>query len=117
MSRSESQFCFWFDALRPVSYNSCAMTQTELEEKRKKMVYSLLFVIIGQVGFITLVVLFALVWGGVWLDNYFGTKPAITFVLSLAGIPLSVFLMFVASRRALARFTEQYEAEKKKNSA
>ncbi|MEN9564417.1 MAG: hypothetical protein RIR73_2661 [Chloroflexota bacterium] len=93
------------------------MTQSELEEKRKKMVYSLLFVIIGQVGFITLVVLFSLVWGGVWLDNYFGTKPVITFVLSLAGIPLSVFLMFVASRRALARFTDQYEAEKKKNSA
>ena len=93
------------------------MTQTDLEQKRKNMVQTLLIVVVGQVGCITLAVVLASVMGGVWLDNYFGTKPAITFILSLAGIPLSVFLMFVASRRALARFTEQYEAEKKKNSA
>ncbi|MCZ2126461.1 MAG: AtpZ/AtpI family protein [Anaerolineales bacterium] len=93
------------------------MAQSNLDEKRKNMVTRLLFVVVGQVGFITLIVLAVLIAGGVWLDNYFGTKPTITFILSLVGIPLSVFLMFLSSRRALARFTEQYEAEKKKNSA
>lgn len=117
MNPSESQFGFWFDAHRPVSYNSCAMTQTDLEQKRKNMVQTLLIVVIGQVGCITLAVVLASVLGGVWLDNYFGTKPVITLVLVFAGIPLSVFLMLYASRRTLARLSEQYEAEKKKISA
>jgi uncharacterized membrane protein AbrB (regulator of aidB expression) len=93
------------------------MTQTDLEQKRKNMVQTLLVVVIGQVGCITLAVVFASVLGGVWLDNYFGTKPVITLVLVFAGIPLSVFLMLYASRKTLAKLSAEYEAEKKKNSA
>jgi F0F1-type ATP synthase assembly protein I len=54
------------------------------------------------------------VFGGLWLDNTFGTKPVFTMVLLFAGIPLSVILMLYVSRKALARLKEKYETEEKK---
>mgnify|MGYP003495261942 FL=1 len=81
------------------------------------MVYTLLVVMIGQVGCLTIVVILASVFGGVWLDNYFGTKPVFTLVLLFAGIPLSVFLMMYTARKTLARLREKYEAEEKQTTA
>lgn len=81
------------------------------------MVQTLLIVVIGQVGCLTLAVVLASVFGGLWLDNHFGTKPVFTLVLLFAGIPLSVLLMLAVSRRALARLTEKYKTEEKNTSA
>lgn len=111
---SKTRFPFSFDALRPVSYNSCAMTQTDQQQKRNSMMQTLLIVVIGQVGCLTLVVILASVFGGLWLDSQFGTKPMFTLVLLFAGIPVSVLLMLWLSRRALARLKEKYESEENK---
>ncbi|MCQ3938627.1 MAG: hypothetical protein DPW18_16495 [Chloroflexi bacterium] len=92
------------------------MTQSEQEQKRKNLVQTLLIVVIGQVGCLTLVVILASVLGGLWLDNQFGTKPMFTLALLVAGIPISVLLMLWLSRRALARLQEKYETEDKKTS-
>lgn len=81
------------------------------------MVQTLLIVIIGQVGCITLAVILASVFGGLWLDNQFGTKPTFTLVFLFAGIPISVFLMLTLSRRALAKLKEKYETENSNTSA
>ena len=83
------------------------------DENRRNMVSTLLIVVIGQVGCLTLVVILASVFGGLWLDNIFGTKPVFTLVLLFAGIPLSVVLMLYVSRKALARLKEKYETEEK----
>ena len=88
------------------------MTQTK-QTNRQNMVYTLLVVMIGQVGCLTIAVILASVFGGVWLDNYFGTKPVFTLVLLFAGIPLSVLLMLYVSRKSLARLKEKYETEEK----
>jgi F0F1-type ATP synthase assembly protein I len=93
------------------------MTQMDQDQKRKNMVQTLLIVVIGQVGCLTLAVILASVFGGLWLDNVFGTKPMFTLVLLFAGIPLSVFLMLSISRKALARLKEKYETEEKNTSA
>jgi F0F1-type ATP synthase assembly protein I len=93
------------------------MTQSEQDQKRRNMVNTLLIVVIGQVGCLTLAVILASVFGGLWLDNQFGTKPVFTLVLLFAGIPLSVFLMLFVSRRTLARLKEKYETEEKNTSA
>ncbi len=87
------------------------------DENRRNMVSTLLIVIIGQVGCLTLAVILASVFGGLWLDNIFGTKPVFTLVLLFAGIPLSVFLMLYVSRKSLARLKEKYETEEKKTTA
>ena len=87
------------------------------DNNRQNMVSTLLIVVIGQVGCLTLAVILASVFGGLWLDNTFGTKPVFTMVLLLAGIPLSVILMLYVSRKALARLKEKYETEEKKTTA
>ena len=88
------------------------MTQSD-KNSRNGMISNLLIVVIGQVGCLTLVVILASVFGGLWLDKTFGTKPVFTLVLLFAGIPLSVLLMLYASRKSLASWKEKYEAEEK----
>jgi uncharacterized membrane protein len=88
------------------------MTQSD-KNRRNGMISNLLIVVIGQVGCLTLVVILASVFGGLWLDKVFGTKPVFTLVLLFAGIPLSVLLMLVVSRKALAQWKEKYETEEK----
>jgi F0F1-type ATP synthase assembly protein I len=82
------------------------------EQKGRSILNSLLIVMIGQVGCLTLIIILASVFGGLWLDKTFGTKPIFTLVLLFAGIPISVFVMLVVSRRTLARLKEQAEKEK-----
>ncbi|MFZ5881948.1 MAG: AtpZ/AtpI family protein [Chloroflexota bacterium] len=84
------------------------MAQTE--KKGQNILQTLLVVMIGQVGCLTLVIILASVFAGLWLDDMFGTKPVITLVLLFAGIPLSVLLMLSVARRTLARLKTQPES-------
>jgi F0F1-type ATP synthase assembly protein I len=81
------------------------------EQKGRKILSTLLIVMVGQVGCLTLVIILASVFGGLWLDNTFGTKPVFTLALLFAGIPISVLVMLVVARRTLARLKEQAEQE------
>ena len=78
----------------------------------KGILSTLLVVMIGQVGCLTLIIIIASVLGGLWLDKTFGTKPVFTLALLFAGVPISVVLMLIISRRTLARLKEQAEKEK-----
>jgi F0F1-type ATP synthase assembly protein I len=77
------------------------------ERKGQKIMGTLLIVLVGQVGCLTLIIILASVFGGLWLDNTFGTKPLFTLILLLAGIPLSVILMLLVARRTLARLNKE----------
>ena len=81
-------------------------------QRGRSILNTLLIVMVGQVGCLTLIIILASVFGGLWLDNTFGTKPVFTLALLFAGIPLSVFVMLVVSRRTLARLKDQAEKEK-----
>lgn len=81
------------------------------EKKGRSILNTLLIVMIGQVGCLTLVIILASVLGGLWLDNQFGTRPVFTLVLLFAGVPVSVIVMLVVARRTLARLKEQVEKE------
>ena len=81
------------------------------EQKGRKILSTLLVVMVGQVGCLTLVIILASVFGGLWLDNTFGTKPVFTLALLLAGIPISVLVMLVVARKTLARLKEQAEKD------
>jgi F0F1-type ATP synthase assembly protein I len=84
---------------------------TQSEQKGRSILNTLLIVMIGQVGCLTLVIILASVFGGLWLDNYFNTKPVFTLALLFAGIPVSVLVMLVVARRILARLKEKAEKE------
>lgn len=81
------------------------------EQKGRKILGTLLIVMVGQVGCLTLVIILASVFAGLWLDNTFGTKPVFTLALLFAGIPISVLVMLVVARRTLARLKEQADKE------
>lgn len=87
------------------------MSQTE--QKGRNILQTLLVVVIGQVGCLTLVIILATVFLGIWLDGMFGTKPTFTLILLFAGIPLSVFLMLFVARRTLARLNKNDDTIKK----
>jgi len=84
---------------------------TQSEQKGRGILNTLLVVMIGQVGCLTLVIILASVFGGLWLDNLFGTKPVFTLVLLFAGIPVSVFVMLYVARKTLARLKERADKE------
>lgn len=86
------------------------MTQTD--DKKQNIVYTVLIVLVGQVGCLTLVIILASVFGGLWLDQTFHTKPLFTLILLFAGIPLSVVFMLTVARRTLARIKSNAGSEK-----
>jgi len=89
---------------------------TQSDRGRKNVINTLLIVLIGQVGCLTLVIILLSVWGGLWLDNTFRTKPVFTLVLLLAGIPISVIVMLLVARKTLAKLKMQNESKEKESS-
>ena len=85
------------------------MTQTE--QKGRTILTNLLIVLIGQVGCLTLIIILASVFGGLWLDRTFDTKPFFTLALLLAGIPVSVLVMLNVGRKTLARMQDKLDKE------
>ena len=81
----------------------------------RNILNTLLIVLVGQVGCLTIVIVLASVFGGLWLDSTFGTKPLFTLILLVAGIPISVLLMIFISRRTLARMKLQSESKSNSN--
>ncbi len=54
-----------------------------------------------QVGGVTLGIVLLAVFGGLWLDKLFGTKPILTIILVVASAPLSLWLTVVLAKRAV----------------
>ncbi len=81
-------------------------------QKGRSILNTLLIVMVGQVGCLTLIIILASVFGGLWLDKTFGTKPVFTLALLFAGVPVSVLVMLTVARRTLARLREQAEEDK-----
>jgi F0F1-type ATP synthase assembly protein I len=86
-------------------------------QKGRSILNTLLVVMIGQVGCLTLIIILASVFGGLWLDQTFGTKPVFTLALLFAGVPVSVFVMLTVARRTLARLKDQAEKENNTDSS
>ena len=70
--------------------------------------------IFGQVGFLTLAIIFVALFGGLWLDNIFGTKPVITITLMCLSMPVALFLMYKIVMWATSRI-KPTNAEKKES--
>jgi ABC-type transport system involved in cytochrome c biogenesis permease subunit len=59
--------------------------------------------IAGQVGCLTLVIIFVALFAGLWLDRYFDTRPIFTIILLLSSVPVTLFLMFRLVKAATSR--------------
>ena len=83
-------------------------------DKDGRKAISTILVVMLQVGVATLIIVLLSVFGGLWLDNTFGTKPLFTLLLLFAGIPICIILMYRIARRTIARITKP-ESENKTN--
>ena len=59
--------------------------------------------IAGQVGCLTLVIIFVTLLGGLWLDGQFDTKPLFTIILLVASVPVTLILMFWVVKKATSK--------------
>ena len=90
---------------------------TQSEQKGRSILTNVLIVMVGQVGCLTLLIIMASVFGGLWLDKVFDTKPVITLALLFAGIPVSVIVMLSVARKTLARLKNNVEEDKESNTS
>jgi membrane protein implicated in regulation of membrane protease activity len=90
------------------------MTSKKDEKKRNGYAFNLtLAAVAGQVGCLTLVIVLAALFTGLWLDNYFQTKPMITLLLMVASVPLTLVLMFWVVKSATSRLQKNPTPENK----
>ena len=66
--------------------------------------------IAGLVGLLTLAVILAAVFGGLWLDNQFGTRPRYTLILVIVSMPVTLILMFIIVRSITKKITKDMPA-------
>ena len=81
------------------------MSQPE-NQKENRLQYAMnmtMASIAGQVGCLTLAVIFAALFAGLWLDRYLDTKPLFTIVILLGSVPVTLFLMFRLVKAATDR--------------
>jgi hypothetical protein len=55
------------------------------------------------VGCLTLIIVLAALFGGLWLDSYFNTRPMFTVGLMVASVPVTLVAMFWVVRAATSR--------------
>jgi len=64
----------------------------------------------GQVGCLTIFIVFAALFGGLWLDKILDTKPMFTVGLMVISVPITLVLMFWVVRRATAHMRTNKES-------
>jgi len=76
------------------------MSQTPTPQRNRKQYWLNLTLAgaAGQVGCVTLIIVIAAVFGGLWLDARFETRPTFTIILLLASIPISLGAMLYIVR-------------------
>ncbi len=57
----------------------------------------------GQVGCLTLVVIFLALFAGLWLDRYLQSRPLFTIVFLIGSVPVTLYLMFRVVKAATDR--------------
>ncbi len=72
------------------------MTQPDDQKKNQaRYAYNMTMAgVAGQVGCMTLIVIFAALFVGLWLDRTFETKPLFTLGLMIGSVPVTLFMMF-----------------------
>lgn len=94
-------------------------TKGQPEQDRARYAFNLtLAAVAGQVGCLTLVIVIAALFGGLWLDARFGTKPMFTVGLVIASVPVTLLGMIWIVRVTTSRISpskktssEQVEGE------
>jgi hypothetical protein len=86
-----------------ITHNMNSIKGSENNNQPTKMWNLALVGILGQVGVVTLVIILASLFAGLWLDGHFMTRPMFTLILLIASIPVSLLVMLAIVRFGLAK--------------
>lgn len=82
------------------------------ENNRAQYAFNLtLAAVAAQVGCLTLVIVLAALFGGLWLDSRFDTRPMITVILMVLSVPVTLVVMFWIVRSATSRLQANTEQD------
>ena len=86
------------------------------ETNQKQDVFNLAIVaMVAQVGCLTLVIIFAALFIGLYLDSRFDTNHWFTFGLMIASIPVSLIAMVFVSRAAIRKIKTPAAAQEEQD--
>lgn len=95
-------------------YNKPLMNSEKEPITNKQRLLNLTLVgVVSQVGCLTLVIILAALFFGLFLDNRFDTRPWFTIGLVLASVPVSLVLMVIISRAAVKKIHPDISKQKK----
>lgn len=84
----------------------------QLQDRKRYWLNLTLAGMVGQVGCLTLVIVLGAVFGGLWLDARFQTRPMFTLILLLASIPISLAAMLLIARLVISKIKAGAPIEK-----
>jgi len=67
--------------------------------------------IAGQVGCVTVIIVFGSMIAGIWLDRWLGTRPLFTVGLLLGSVPVTIFIMYWLVKSAVAKIQPPGQAQ------
>jgi formate hydrogenlyase subunit 4 len=75
----------------------------EEKDRAQRTLNLTLAAVAGQVGCLTLGIIFVALFVGLWLDNQFDSRPLVTIILMIGSVPVTLILMFWVVRKTTAR--------------
>jgi MFS-type transporter involved in bile tolerance (Atg22 family) len=82
------------------------------EKNRAQYAFNLtLAAVAGQVGCLTLLIVIAALFGGLWLDSRFQTRPMFTVGLMVLSVPITLVVMFWVVRTTTSRLQAKTEKD------
>jgi hypothetical protein len=72
-------------------------------QDRQRLVNLTVVALVGQVGCLTLIIVLAAVFGGMWIDSRMNSKPVGTIILVAVSVPLAIFVMLKVVRATLRK--------------
>jgi F0F1-type ATP synthase assembly protein I len=72
-------------------------------QDRQRLVNLTVVALVGQVGCLTLIIVLAAVFGGMWIDSRMNSKPVGTIILVAVSVPLAIFVMLKVVRATLKK--------------
>ncbi len=78
-------------------------TQNKADKRKQYLLNLSLAGLVGQVGFVTLAIVLAALFGGLWLDRQLGTRILFTILFIIVAGPLSLFVTFRLALNAVAK--------------
>lgn len=87
------------------------------ETKKDKQFYKNfgLALVLGQVGLVTIGIIIAALFGGLFLDKYFDTRPFFTLILMIASMPVTLYVMFRVVQGASKKINNVVETKQHEN--